>query len=53
MSFGLTNALATFNHLMHEIFREHLDEFLSYCSLMTFQYIQKMTLIMKVMYEEY
>ena len=25
--FGLTNAPATFNRLMNDIFREHLDEF--------------------------
>ena len=28
LSFGLTNALATFMHLMHSIFREQLDNFI-------------------------
>ena len=28
LPFGLTNAPATFMHLMHQIFREHLDQFI-------------------------
>jgi hypothetical protein len=27
MSFGLTNALVVFQHLMNDVFREYLDDF--------------------------
>jgi hypothetical protein len=50
MSFGLMNAPAHFTDLMNTIFMPELDK-LSWCSLTTYLYIQRVRKIMKTICE--